>query len=304
MPHYAPGPAAFRAGSEAAGRAGRLGARADPQCPSRGPSAHSAAVPSVPELHPAPLARPGSLDAALTTWREAQAPTPPRPPTELGPGRDLLFAPGRCGSPTHLAPRQRSGSGSGSGPGGGGGGSSMAAAGVTAKAGGGTSSAAAAASLIRARGLAWPRRTVSCSPARGTGAPKCGSDSAPPPPLARRRNRSRRGHLGNGDRPAPGYGGRRGTSLRGRRRLRARQRTGGEPAKGGARGTAPGAGGVGHGGGGPGGTSGPLAPGPRSRRGRLVSLAESVRWAVRARAPGRPAVGVRGGPREGPRGLG
>lgn len=221
-------------------------------------------------MHPAPLARPGSLDAALTTWREAQTPTPPRPPTKLGLGQDPLFAPGRCGSPTHLATRQRSGSGSGSGsgPGGGGGGSSMAAAGVTAKAGGGTSSAAAAASLIRARGLAWPRRAVSCSLARGIGAPKCGSDSAPPPPLARRRNRSRRGHLGNGDRPEPGYGGRRGTSLLGRRRLRARQRTGAEPTKGGARGTAPGGGGVGDLGGGPGGTSEPLAPGtaalPRS----------------------------------------
>lgn len=101
----------------------------------------------------------------------------------------------------------------------------MAAAGVTAKAGGGTSSAAA--SLIRARSPAWPRRAVSCSLARGTGAPECRSDSAPPPPLARRRSRSRRGHLGDGDRPAPGYGGWRGTSFPGRRR-RARGWTGGE----------------------------------------------------------------------------
>lgn len=61
----------------------------------------------------------------------------------------------------------------------------------------------------------------------GDGAPGCGSDSAPPPPLARRGSRSRRGHLGNGNRPAPGYGGRRGTSFPGRRRRFGRARAGG-----------------------------------------------------------------------------
>nr|XP_031535700.1 uncharacterized protein FLJ37310-like [Vicugna pacos] len=133
-------------------------------------------------------------------------------------------------------------------------------------------SAAAAASLIRARSPASPRRAVSCSLARGTGAPKCGRDSAPPPPLplARRRSRSRRGHLGNGDRPAPGYGGRRGTSLRGRRRARERTRGEGPGWEGWRRGDPGAAEGASRG-------SGALPRGPGPRRRRVASLAGNVR---------------------------
>lgn len=256
-------------------------------------------MPWVRGLHPAPPARPRSLDAALPTWREAEAPTPPRPPPALQPERAPLCAPGRLRHPTHFAARQRSGSGSGSGFAGGGGGSSMAAAGVTAKAGGGTRSAAA--SLIRAWSPAWPWRALSCSLARGTGALKCRSDSAPPPPLARRRSRSRRGHLGNGDRPAPGYGGRRGTSLRGRRRRRVSERG----SRGGRRGEGP--------------RERPRWPGawateaatrealrdrsdlPRglgAHRRLLASLVGSVRWAGRPYSPW-SALGVHRGPWEG-----
>lgn len=234
-------------------------------------------------------------------------PSPPggkrRPPRPLGLRRSSSRDESRflrragCGSSTHLAARQRSGSGSAGSGGGGGGGSSMAASGVTAETGGGTRSAAA--SLIRAWSPAWPWRALSSElqPARGTGVLKCRSDSAPPPPLTRRRGRSRCGHLGNGDRPAPGYGARRGTSLRGRRR-RAAER--GRPAREGRRerprrprrGRPR-----------PGDTAGAaICPGGLgSGHRRLVSLAGSVRRAGRpcsrvvsdGRAPGTPAGAAR-----------
>lgn len=236
-------------------------------------------------------------------------PSPPggkrRPPRPLGLRRSSSRDESRflrragCGSSTHLAARQRSGSGSAGSGGGGGGGSSMAASGVTAETGGGTRSAAA--SLIRAWSPAWPWRALSSElqPARGTGVLKCRSDSAPPPPLTRRRGRSRCGHLGNGDRPAPGYGGRRGTSLRGRRR-RAAER--GRPAREGRRerprrprrGRPR-----------PGDTAGAaICPG-----GWGLATAAWFRWrgacgGLGARAPGWSAMGVRRGPRQGRRGLG
>lgn len=221
VPRRAPGTATFRTSRDAAGRTGRLGAPAEVPGQTRPPRPGSQGC--------TPPLRPGR-----GAW---MLPSPPggkrRPPRPLGlrrsPSRDeprFLRRPG-CSSSTHLAARQRSGSGSGSGFAGGGGGSSMAAAGVTAKAGGGTSSAAA--SLIRARSPAWPWRALSCSPARGAGVLKCGSDSAPPPPSARRRGRSRRGHLGNGDRPAPATAGGEGQALEGGGERAPRQMRGGGP---------------------------------------------------------------------------
>lgn len=195
-------PASMGSRSEAGG----LGAPRTPRRPGR-----ATRPPGVPPR----AARRRPLGCSCSTWREAEDPLK-NTPTPHAPSGQGAPRSGRRARRAHLAARQRSGSGSG---GGGGGGSSMAAE-VTAQAGGGTGEAAA--SLIRARGPAWPRRAASGRRARGArGAPgvREGLGSAPAA-LARRGSRSRRGHLGDGGRPAPGYGGRRGTRFRGRRAAR------------------------------------------------------------------------------------